>query len=183
MSKSSWSTIRAPLVKGADIVCCATNAKKPVFDGEWLEPGQMVVSIANSDVMDTRREVDEATFARGDIVINDWESVVANRQIELLEPIEKGLVDRENVHELGDVVTGKVKLRQEPDSILYYKNNTGLAIQFAACGAILYYKLIKEGTNRVIPREWFAAEIQHLALEILQQRARISASSAMSRLA
>ncbi len=147
-----------PVVKGADIVCCATNAKKPVFDGEWLEPGQMVVSIANSDVMDTRREVDEATFARaGDIVINDWESVVANRQIELLEPIEKGLVDRENVHELGDVVTGKVKLRQEPDSILYYKNNTGLAIQFAACGAILYHKLIKEGTNRVIPREWFAA--------------------------
>jgi alanine dehydrogenase len=146
------------VVEGADIVCCATNAKKPVFDGEWLKPGQMVVSIANSDVMGTRREVDETTFSRAaHIVINDWDSVVANRQTELLEPIEKGLVDRQDVHELGDVVTGKVKLRQEPDSILYYKNNTGLAIQFAACGAILYHKLIKEGTNRVIPREWFAA--------------------------
>lgn len=147
------------VVRGADIVCCATNAKQPVLQGGWLEPGQMVINIANSDVLDTRREVDETTCARAkDIVVNDWDSVVANRQIELLEPIEKGLIQRENVHELGDIVAGKVKLRQQPDSILYYKNNTGLAIQFAACGAILYRKLVKEGTNRVIPREWFASQ-------------------------
>jgi alanine dehydrogenase len=146
-------------VRGADIVCCATNAKQPVLDGEWLEPGQMVISIANSDVLDTRREVDRTTFARAAaIIVNSWESVVANRQIELLEPIELGLVKRENVYELGDVVIGKVKPRQQADSILYYKNNTGLAIQFAACGAILYRKLIKEGTHRVIPREWFASQ-------------------------
>lgn len=146
------------VVRAADIVCCATNAKLPVLDGEWLEPGQMVISIANSDVIDTRREVDMTTFARAAaIVVNSWESVVANRQVELLEPIERGIVKRERVHELGDVVTGKVKLRQRPDTILYYKNNTGLAIQFAACGAILYRKLIDEGTNRVIPREWFAS--------------------------
>ena len=43
-------------------------------------------------------------------------------------------------------------------NILYYKNNTGLAIQFAACGAILYRKLIAEGTNRTIPRDWFASQ-------------------------
>lgn len=147
------------VVRGADIVCCATNAKQPVLKGEWLEGGQMVVSIANSDVLDTRNEVDSATFARAtDIVINSWESVLANRQIELLDPIENGDVKREAVHELGDIVIGRVKLRQLPGSILYYKNNTGLAIQFAACGAILYRKLLKEGTNRVIPREWFASQ-------------------------
>lgn len=146
-------------IKGADIVCCATNAKLPVLNGEWLETGQMVITIVNSDVIDTRSEVDPTTFARASsIVVNDWDSVVANRQIELLDPIEKGIVKRESVHELGDVVTGKVKLRQQPNSILYYKNNTGLAIQFAACGAVLYNKLMKEGTNRVIPREWFASQ-------------------------
>src|SRR5262249_41142452 len=77
------------VVEGADIVCCATNAKQPVLRGEWLTPGQMVISIANTDVIDVRREVDETTFARAkEIVINDWDSVVVNRQIELLEPIE-----------------------------------------------------------------------------------------------
>jgi ornithine cyclodeaminase/alanine dehydrogenase-like protein (mu-crystallin family) len=147
------------IVRGAHIVCCATNAKLPVLKGEWLEQGQMVVTICNSDVLDTRSEVDEATFARAsNIIINDWDSVVANRQIELLDPIAKGIVKRENVHELGDVVAGKATVRQEPDSILYYKNNTGLAVQFAACGAILYRKLMAEGTARSIPREWFASQ-------------------------
>jgi alanine dehydrogenase len=147
------------VVRGADIVCCATNAKLPVLMGEWLKPGQMVVTICNSDVLDTRSEVDEAVFARAsDIIVNDWDSVIANRQVELLGPIEKGLVQRDHVHELGDVVTGKVTVRQRPDAILYYKNNTGLAVQFAACGAILHRKLIAEGTNRTIPREWFASQ-------------------------
>jgi ornithine cyclodeaminase/alanine dehydrogenase-like protein (mu-crystallin family) len=152
------------VVRGAHIVSCATNAKLPVLKGEWLEQGQMVVTICNSDVLDTRSEVDEATFARaGDIIINDWDSVVANRQIELLKPIEQGIVKREGVHELGDIAAEKVTVRQSPDSILYYKNNTGLAIQFAACGAILYRKLMAEGTNRTIPREWLASQKYSIA--------------------
>src|SRR5205085_11533018 len=86
------------VVRGADIVCCATNSKVPVLDGHWLEAGQMVITIANSDVINARREVDETTFARAStIIINDWESVAANRQVELTEPIDKGLVKRENV--------------------------------------------------------------------------------------
>ena len=147
------------VTRGADIVCCATNSKVPVLRGEWLEPGQMVISIANSDVIGARHEVDGETFARAsDIIINDWDAVAANRQVELLDPIERGEVRREHVHELGDIVAGKVAVRQTRDRILYYKNNTGLAIQFAACGAILYRKLMAEGTNRTIPREWFASE-------------------------
>jgi ornithine cyclodeaminase/alanine dehydrogenase-like protein (mu-crystallin family) len=151
------------VVRNADIVCCATNAKVPVFEGAWLEPGQTVVSIANSDVINARHEVDETTFARAShIVINDWTSVEANRQVELLTPLAKGLVKRENVHELGDIVAGKVKLERGRDDIVYYKNNTGLATQFAACGAILYRKLIAEGTNRTIPRDWFASGKPHV---------------------
>jgi ornithine cyclodeaminase/alanine dehydrogenase-like protein (mu-crystallin family) len=146
------------VVLDAHVVCCATNSKMPVLHGDWLEPGQMVITIANSDVLNTRREVDETTFARASaIIINDWDSVTANRQVELLEPMEKGLVRRENVHTLGDLVAGKAELRQDPGAIVYYKNNTGLAMQFAACGAIIHRKLAAEGTERTIPRNWFAS--------------------------
>jgi ornithine cyclodeaminase/alanine dehydrogenase-like protein (mu-crystallin family) len=146
------------VVRGAHVICCATNSKQPVLDGDWLEPGQMVITIANSDVLNTRREVDERTFARAsDIIINDWESVTANRQVELLEPLEKGLVKRERVHTLGDLVAGKAKLAGDSGAIVYYKNNTGLAMQFAACGAIIHRKLAAEGTNRTIPLDWFAS--------------------------
>jgi ornithine cyclodeaminase/alanine dehydrogenase-like protein (mu-crystallin family) len=150
------------VVRGAHIVACCTNSKVPVLNGEWLEPGQMVITIANSDLINARYEVDETTFARAsEIIINDWASVDANRQVELIGPIEKGLVRRENVHQLGDIVAGKVKLARNPDDIIFYKNNTGLAMQFAACGAILHRKLMAEGTNRTIPSEWFASGKYH----------------------
>jgi alanine dehydrogenase len=147
------------VVEGADIVCCATSSKNPVFEGEWLKKGQMVISIANTDVTLIRHEVDDSVLERADaIVVNDWDSVVSNRQIELLGLIEKGSVDRANVHELGEVLAGRAVLKQSPDNILYYKNNTGLGMQFAAAGAILYKKLLAEGTNRVIPSDWLASE-------------------------
>src|SRR5258707_15607864 len=44
------------VVRGAHVVCCATNSKTPVLHGDWLEPGQMVITIANSDVLNTRHE-------------------------------------------------------------------------------------------------------------------------------
>lgn len=147
------------VVRGAHIVCCATNSKTPVLQGDWLEPGQMVITICNSDVVDERHEVDETTFARAsDIIINDWESVIANKQTELLDPIAKGFVDRARVTELGDIVAGKASVKQKRDGILYYKNNTGLAIQFVACGAILHRKMLSEGTARVIPADWLASK-------------------------
>jgi ornithine cyclodeaminase/alanine dehydrogenase-like protein (mu-crystallin family) len=151
------------VVRGAHVVACATNSKVPVLNGEWLEGGQMVVTIANSDVINARHEVDETTFARAsEIIINDWDSVEANRQVELSGPLAKGLVKRENVHELGDIVAGKAALKRDPGGIVFYKNNTGLAMQFAACGAILHRKLLAEGTNRTIPTEWFASGKPHI---------------------
>ncbi len=147
------------VIEGADIVCCATNTTRPVFDGDWLEDGQMVITIVNSDVTAKRTEADEATFARAsNIIVNDWASVESNGQVELLDAIAGGAVARDQVFELGDVLAGKAALDPSPDGIVYYKNNTGLAIQFAAIGAIIYKKLIKEGTANVIPREWLAGE-------------------------
>ncbi len=145
-------------VEGADIVCSATNSTEPVVQGAWLCPGQVVMSIGNSDATVTRREVDEETFMRADhIVINDWDSVYSNRQIELIERLEDGSVERDRVHLLGDIVIGQAEAKSAPETIVYYKSNTGLAMQFAAAGAILYDKL-KTISNRVVPREWLGSE-------------------------
>jgi ornithine cyclodeaminase/alanine dehydrogenase-like protein (mu-crystallin family) len=106
-----------------------------------------------------RSEVDETTFARStDIIVNDWESVVSNGQVELLDAIEKGIVDRDRVVELGDVLTGRADVRQTDDNLVYFKNNTGLGMQFAAAGAVIYNKMKEENSNKEVPREWLAAE-------------------------
>jgi ornithine cyclodeaminase/alanine dehydrogenase-like protein (mu-crystallin family) len=57
------------VVAGADIVCCATTAMRPVFDGDFLEEGQVVVSIANSDVTNKRSEFDRRTYERATTVV------------------------------------------------------------------------------------------------------------------
>jgi alanine dehydrogenase len=151
------------VVAGADIICCATTAMTPVFDGDWLRDGQLVVSIANSDVTNKRSEVDRRTYERSSaVIINDWESVIDNDQTELLDPLKEGVIRKEQVHELGDLLTGKARLPAGGGGqagIIYYKNNSGLAIQFAAAGGILYRKAIAEGNNKTIPTEWLGSDL------------------------
>jgi ornithine cyclodeaminase/alanine dehydrogenase-like protein (mu-crystallin family) len=146
-------------VDGADIVCSNTNSLRPVVLGEWLVPGQVVITIGNTDAAGTRSEVDDAVFDRAAaIVVNHWPSVISDNQVELLGAIEAGRVRRDHVHELGDLVTGRARVRSTPETIVYYKSNTGLAMQFAAAGAIVHRKVQAEGTAREIPREWLGSE-------------------------
>ncbi|MGE5539608.1 MAG: ornithine cyclodeaminase family protein [Gemmatimonas sp.] len=152
-------------IEGADIVLCCTSSMRPVVEGDWLEDGQMVITIANSDVTNKRSEVDRRTFERASsIIVNDWESVVDNDQTELLEPIAAGAVARESVHVLGDVVVGRATVRQPPrgGGIVYFKNNSGLAIQFAAPGALLYRKMRGQPGVREIPSEWLGTDLSAL---------------------
>jgi alanine dehydrogenase len=153
------------VIAGADVVCCATTAMKPVFDGDWLEDGQFVVSIANSDVTNKRSEVDRRTYGRAtSVIVNDWESVIDNDQTELLDPLKEGVIRKEAIHELGDLLTGKAAIAQPPrgaqaPGVIYYKNNSGLAIQFAAAGGFIYRKAIAEGNNKTIPTEWLGSDL------------------------
>lgn len=148
-------------VRDMDVVCCCTTAMEPVFSGDWLSDGQLVVSIANSDSTNKKRtEVDEATYRKArTIVVNDWESVIDNDQTELLEPLEAGIIERGQIVELGDIVSGKVEASSGGEGIVYFKNNSGLAIQFAAAGRIVYDRVMAEGTNRQIPTEWLGTDL------------------------
>ena len=152
------------VVRGADIVCCATNAGyvsgEPVFDGRWLEPGQLVISLQNSDANFTKSEVDETTMVRSRfIVINDRESVESNNQQELLGPIERGLISWDKIRLLGDVVAGTPHPDAGSSDIVYYKNNTGMGIQMAAAGARIYRNAVAQGVGHEIPTEWFGSDL------------------------
>jgi alanine dehydrogenase len=154
-------------VDGADVICCATSALKPVFDGDWLEDGQLVVSIANSDVTNRnkRSEVDRRTYERAtSIIVSDWASVIDGNQIEILDPLAEGVIRKEQIHELADVLADKVHIAQpergaKTPGIIYYKNNAGMAIQFAAAGGLVYRKAIQEGSNKTIPTEWLGTDV------------------------
>lgn len=148
------------VIKGSDIVMCATNSSEPVFDGNWLEPGQFVTTIANTDGVHRRTEADPATMIRSDlIVLNNRETAVNNQQRELLDLIDEGKVQWDKICELGDVLIGKHPGRASDQQIIYYKSNTGVGIQFAATGKLIYDACKEQGLGRELPSEWFGADL------------------------
>jgi alanine dehydrogenase len=148
------------VVKGSDIVMCATNSSVPVFDGNWLEPGQLVTTIANTDGVHRRTEADATTMIRSDfIVLNNKETAIINQQRELLDLIEGGKFGWEKVCEMGQVLIGDHPGRKNDQQLIYYKSNTGVGIQFAATGALIYEECKKRGLGRELPSEWFGADL------------------------
>lgn len=148
------------VVRGSDIVMCATNASQPVFDGNWLEPGQLVTTIANTDGVHRRTEADSTTMIRSDfIVLNNKETAITNQQRELLDLVEGGKFGWDKICELGQVLAGDHPGRKNDQQIIYYKSNTGVGIQFAAAGALIYEECKKRALGRELPGEWFGADL------------------------
>lgn len=150
------------VVRDADIVMSATNSSEPVFDGNWLEPGQLVVTIANSDHVMRRTECDSTTMLRADsIILNNRATAISNQQRELLDLIDEGHFGWDKVAELGQVLVGTHPGRAGDQQILYYKSNAGVGIQFAATGKLILDACRQQGLGHEIPTEWFGADVSY----------------------
>lgn len=148
------------VVRGADIVMSATSASEPVVHGVLLEPGQVVITIANTDGVHVRTEADADTMVRSDfIVLNSVETALANQQRELLDLIEGGQFGWDKVTELGAILIGEHPGRTSDDQLIYYKSNSGVGIQFAAAGALIYEASKRQGLGHEVPTEWFGADL------------------------
>lgn len=141
---------------GADIILCATNALKPVFDGRWLEAGQTLITLATTSSVLSRSEADEVAFTRSDrIVLNSYATAVSNNQRELLDLLESGKLSKDRVVNLGEVLAGTKAGRESDEQIMFYRSNGGVGIQFAATGSLVYKSCREKGAGREIPSEWF----------------------------
>ena len=116
-ASSCPSTRRARSIAGSDVVICATSSNVPVFDGAWLEPGQHLVTIVGSNsalvkggwLKEGRRENDDETVRRADFIITNWrESIEQERQAGIFDPIEKGIITWDKIHELGEILDGSL---------------------------------------------------------------------------
>jgi ornithine cyclodeaminase/alanine dehydrogenase-like protein (mu-crystallin family) len=117
---------------GSEIVATITSSRDPVLRGEWLAPGTLVVA-AGANVV-TRRELDNAVLERASFVCCDWLAQAKLESGDLVEPIEAGVLDWLEVHELHEVVAGETPGRQSDADIVVFKSN-GLAAWDVALGA------------------------------------------------
>jgi alanine dehydrogenase len=116
-----------------DVVTCVTPGNEPVVRASDLRPG-LHLSMLGADGPG-KAEAEPEAVAKCELFCDEWAQ--ASHGGELTGAVEAGLVTREQVAELGDVLTGSHPGRSAPEGVTLF-DSTGLAIQdLALCLALL----------------------------------------------
>jgi alanine dehydrogenase len=116
-----------------DVVTCVTPGHEPVVHEDDLRPG-LHLNMLGADGPG-KAEATVGAVSGSQLFCDDWEQ--ASHGGELTAAVEAGVVRRENVTELGDVLTGSAPGRSHPEAVTLF-DSTGLAIQdLSICLALL----------------------------------------------
>ena len=192
MSKKLGIEVRAvdtarEALRGVDIVSSATDSMQPVYDADWLEPGQHVTNLG-------RREMPDAAASKFDVVIRQGTAGLQMKQTERFQA-ERGLSpaayiggtveDMKRIPErnpqpgfggdspdfndrgkggdkpdFADLITGKCAGRTSRDQITFYRNVGNQGLQFSSVGGWVYQEAKRLKMGREIPTEWFLQDIR-----------------------
>ena len=130
-----------------DVVVTMTNSPDPVLRGEWLVPGALVIA-AGANVA-SRRELDNAVLERATFVCCDSLETARLESGDLIEPVQAGVLDWLEVHELHEVVSGEVPGRQSDGDIVVFKSN-GIAAWDVALGAEALARARERGVGTML---------------------------------
>ena len=146
-------------IRGSDIVTAATNTVDPVILGKWIEPGMHLNSIVGGDGFLPRKELDDEAVMKANLIVVGYkQQIFLDKQAEFHDRLERGLVKAEDLHELGDLVNGNCRGRQSDKEITFFKNNTGMGIQFAVTARKMYDKAKEKGIGTELPLELFMTQ-------------------------
>lgn len=157
----------AQVVDGADVILCATNSNVPVFDGNWLVPGQHVTSIVSSNigllkrghVKEMRRAIDDRTVERADVLMtNVWGQEELDKTAVFWEASLNRPVIARKIVDAGQVIRGEKSGRTDDGEITYFKNCAFWGIGAAAIGGLIYDKLLQQRKGLILdfnPHEFY----------------------------
>jgi ornithine cyclodeaminase/alanine dehydrogenase len=106
-----------------------------VLRGEWLQAGALVCAAGANN--GRSRELDNVVLERASLVCCDWLEQARLESADLIEPVETGVLDWLEVHELHEVVGGELPGRQSPDDIVVFKSNGIAAWDIAAAARVV----------------------------------------------
>ncbi|MEO8291359.1 MAG: ornithine cyclodeaminase family protein [Gaiellaceae bacterium] len=125
-----------------DVVVTMTTSKDPVLRGEWLKPCALVCAAGANRIQS--RELDNAVVERAAFVCCDSKEQARLEAGDLVEPVERGVLDWLEVHELSEVVGGELAGRAQDEDIVLFKS-LGIAAEDLAVAALVVERAREQG--------------------------------------
>jgi ornithine cyclodeaminase/alanine dehydrogenase-like protein (mu-crystallin family) len=132
-SELNWQTGTREEAASQDIVVTVTPGEEPVIFASDLREGQHL-AVLGADVHG-KAEVEATALSRCRLFCDEWDQASAGG--ELSGAVHRGRVEREEVTQIGDVITGEAEGRQSPEEVTLF-DSTGLAIQDLAIAAAAF---------------------------------------------
>lgn len=129
-------------IRGADVVCCCTDARDPITQYDWLKPGAHLTAVGGT----FGPEVDPETIRLGRIFV-EWRGAAENPPPAGAHELQGR--DPRTIDELGEVLAGLRPGRQTDDEITVYKA-TGNAFEDAVVARMIYDAAVAAGAGTVI---------------------------------
>lgn len=121
----------AGLVAAADVICCCTTAREPLFDGALVADHATVVAIGSHEP--GARETDDALARRATVVVESRASALREAG-DVIAPIGSGALDEADLITLSGIITGRVAPAAAGPRLF---KSTGMAWEDAVIAAAL----------------------------------------------
>ena len=133
-------------VQNSDIMITATSGNTLVFEGSWLEPGVLFMSLAPG-------EFDEDTVLRSRVFLSGSDQVLGDNPPR--KPFDSLLASgkfkpADVVAEFGEVVAGKKSGRRSDEEIILYES-PGMGILDAGIGHWVFNRAVQRGLGTELP--------------------------------
>jgi alanine dehydrogenase len=142
-SELDWRVGDRAEAASQDVVVTVTPGDEPVILASDLRPGQHL-AVLGADAHG-KQEVEMEAIERCRLFCDEWEQASAGG--ELSNGVEAGIVGRERVTQLGEVLAGEAEGRRSREDITLF-DSTGLAIQDLAIVQAVYERW-RRGTLEV----------------------------------
>jgi ornithine cyclodeaminase/alanine dehydrogenase-like protein (mu-crystallin family) len=123
-------------VRGADVVCCCTDADEPIVDVDWLAPGVHVGSVGSG------AEVGADAVAAASVFV-EWRGAVTNPPPAGAAELQH--LDADAVTEIGEVLAGTRAGRHDDELTLF--KSTGHAVEDVAAADLVYRRALATRTG------------------------------------
>lgn len=123
-----------------NLIVTATPAQNPLFTADSLPQGTHITAMGSDTPLKT--ELDPKILERADILVADSISQCLSRG-EIHKAMEAGVITKDKIIELGDVITNDY-LRRQSDEQLTVADLTGVAVQDIQISKAVYQTLISK---------------------------------------